>query len=162
MRNLNHMIRFVTTTMFFGAFLLTGCASLTGDRGSGAAGERRGAARDIPADAKLVASGQPPLSFLFPAGGGKVYLYDQSSDSLLHTADLGTGNTTGGLLLLDPERRVFAGRDVNTKPEDDVVLVKAIDPKHRFAIYFQAPALKVEQESDDSPGPTTRPAGGAK
>src|SRR5687768_3843667 len=104
-----------TTAMLLGTLLLAGCASRRD--ASGPPGQRTGAAREIPADAQLVATGRPPLSFLFPHGGGKVYLYDQTDDALLHTADIPSGDTVSGLLLLDAERRAFVGRDVNTDPE---------------------------------------------
>ena len=135
------------TAILLAALLLAGCASR--DRSSAAPGQRTGAAREIPAGAQLVATGRPPLSFLFPRGGGKVYLYDQTDDSLLFTADLSSGDTNSGLLILDAERRAFVGRDVNTDPSDDVVLLKPIEVKHRFAIYFERAQYKVEAEGDD-------------
>src|SRR5689334_20481418 len=79
-------------------------------------GDTRSAARDIPGDAKLVASGQPTISFLFPAGPGSLYLYDETSNSLLHTAQIGADNSMGGLFLLDRTRRSFIGRTPGSEP----------------------------------------------
>jgi hypothetical protein len=153
----------MTMCRVFLVLILLCAAALSGCASPGARpGERRSAARDIPSDAKLVASGQPSISFLFPPGPGSLYLYDETSNSLLHTAQIGTDNSMGGLFLLDRSRRSFIGRTPGSQPDDDVILLTTIDPDHRYAIYYAASKAKVEVEGGENHhDPTTRPVHGS-
>jgi hypothetical protein len=99
--------------------------------------DRTGAARGVPAEAQVVAEGVPPLSFLYSGHGGTLYVYDQTSDALIHTADFGPNmSTTGGIVMIDADRRALVLNDAN---KNSVTLVASVDPKHRYTMWFMPP-----------------------
>jgi hypothetical protein len=116
--------------------LLAGCAANNRETVR-PSDDRTGAARGVPAEAYVVAEGKPPLSFLYSGHGGTLYVYDQTSDALIHTADFGPNlSTTGGIVMIDVERKMLVLNDAN---KNSVTLVSQIDPSHRFTMWFLPP-----------------------
>jgi hypothetical protein len=115
--------------------VVAGCASSKPvDRPSS---DRTGAARGVPAEAQVVAEGVPPLSFLYSGHGGTLYVYDQTSDTLIHTADFGPDrSTTGGVMMIDADRKALVLNDAN---KNSVTLVSSIDPRHHYTMWFMPP-----------------------
>jgi hypothetical protein len=99
--------------------------------------DRTGSARGVPTEAQVVAEGMPPLSFLYSGHGGTLYVYDQSADALIHTADFGPDRSTaGGIVKIDVERKALVLDDAN---KNSVTLVSSVDPKHRYTMWFMPP-----------------------
>ena len=108
--------------------------------------DRTGSARGIPPEAQVVAEGMPPLSFLYSGHGGTLYVYDQTADSLIHTADFGPDRSTlGGIVKIDVERKALVLDDAN---KNSVTLVSSVDPKHRYTMWFMPPGLPAGQKGD--------------
>jgi hypothetical protein len=127
--------------------LLAGCASKTVVVHPSS--DRTGAARGVPAEAQVVAEGVPPLSFLYSGHGGTLYVYDQTSDALIHTADFGPNmSTTGGIVMIDAEKRSLVLNDAN---KNSVTLVASVDPKHRYTMWFMPPGPPGGRKGADSP-----------
>src|SRR5687767_14936397 len=83
----NYRLTQIASALTMHAFVaLPGCSTELSGEPARFAHARTGAARSIPSEAKVVAEGNPPLSFLFQ-GGGFLYIYDETSDSLIHTSD---------------------------------------------------------------------------
>jgi len=113
--------------------------------------DRTGAARGVPAEAQVVAEGVPPLSFLYSGHGGTLFVYDQTSDTLIHTADFGPDrSTTGGIVMIDAERHALVLNDANKK---SVTLVASVDPKHRYTMWFLPPGVHPGGRSGAGNGP---------
>lgn len=111
--------------------------------------DRTGAARGVPAEAQVVAEGVPPLSFLYSGHGGTLYVYDQTSDALIHTADFGPNmSTAGGIVKIDVERKALVLDDAN---KNSVTLVGAVDPKHRYTMWFMPPGPPGGRKGSDGP-----------
>jgi hypothetical protein len=110
---------------------------------------REGATRDIPRDARVVAEGAPPLSFLF-TGGGAVYVYDQTTDTLVHTARLPAqqGATVAGVISIDPDKRALVGRSAEGT-NDELVLAHPLDPSHRLTMWFAPDKQAHAQDAAD-------------
>jgi hypothetical protein len=110
--------------------------------------DRTGAARGVPAEAQVVAEGVPPLSFLYSGHGGTLYVYDQTSDALIHTADFGPNmSTAGGIVMIDAERKALVLNDSN---KNSVTLVASIDPRHRYTMWFMPPGPPGGRKGGDS------------
>ena len=108
--------------------------------------DRTGSARGIPAEAQVVAEGTPPLSFLYSGHGGTLYVYDQTADALIHTADFGPDRSTlGGIVMIDAERKALVLNDSN---KNSVTLVASVDPKHRYTMWFMPPVPPGGQKGD--------------
>lgn len=127
--------RSVTTLAVFMLAAAGGCA----DRGepvhvrwNSERGFHSGVA-SLPADAEVVAEGQPPLTYLNQRAG-TLYVFDITSDSLIHTADM--DDAGGALFVLDAHQKALLARPLAQK-DQDVVLAEPIDPSHRFSMRFR-------------------------
>jgi hypothetical protein len=141
-RRLTSLAALLATGLF-----LTGCAGSKPEvvRPSS---DRTGSARGVPAEAQVVAEGVPPLSFLYSGHGGTLYVYDQTADSLIHTADFGPDRSTaGGIVMIDAERKALVLNDAN---KNAVTLVASVDPKHRYTMWFMPPVAP-GQKADKGP-----------
>jgi hypothetical protein len=125
---------------------LTGALAAAGCATSARPYDRVGVKRDVPRDARVVAEGAPPLSFLF-TGGGSLYVYDQTTDTLVHTARLPSQQgaaVVAAVISIDPDKRALVGRSAEGS-NDELVLAHPLDPNHRFTMWF-APDKSVHAE----------------
>jgi hypothetical protein len=144
----SHLRLLAKSTMLGIVLLLAGCASNKRDvvRPSD---DRTGAARGVPAEAQVVAEGKPPLSFLYSGHGGTLYVYDQTSDALIHTADFGPNvSTAGGIVMIDVDRKALVLNDAN---KNSVTLVSQVDPNHRYTMWFLPPGSRPGQRTENVP-----------
>jgi len=92
----------------------------------------------VPVNAQLIAEGVPPLSVVV-SRPGVVYLFDKSTQSMPHSADLsGMTGVTGVVLSFDLEHKAFTARVPPQKYEDGTVLLSPVDVTHRYQIWFVA------------------------
>jgi hypothetical protein len=86
---------------------------------------------------RVVAEGQPPLSFL-AVPPGRLVLRDLTAGSIVHTSilpaveDGGSGHAR--LYLLDKDREILVS---STEGEAEIILLPSIRPDHRYSITYE-------------------------
>ncbi|HYO07329.1 MAG TPA: hypothetical protein VER17_00020 [Tepidisphaeraceae bacterium] len=165
------MVTIHTKIMLSGVLLLTGCggsaareakrpadpAAVTAHVGSDVPRPAR-----LPSSARIAAEGVPPLSAVL-GRPGTLYLFDQTSGSMPHSADFtGIGSVTALILSLDTDRKALVAReDPDTPPEKAIVLLAPLEMSHRYTMWF-VPAEGSAGAGDhkaEEVVPTTAPAG---
>jgi len=103
----------------------------------------------MPPGSQVVAEGQPPLSYLIPDQGARVRVWDLTTGSLIHSADL-PANSQGAVLVLDAKSQKLLIRSLNNN--DQAVLLDGLSPTDEYRIML----LPGGNINDTSPatGPT--------
>jgi hypothetical protein len=84
----------------------------------------------VPDSAEIAAQGKLPLSFLV-SRSGMLYIYDQDTKSLIYSGEMRDDDQV--LIQIDPEQKAITAQGSMGEP---VTLVKKIDPKDRYSMYF--------------------------
>ncbi|MCC7349667.1 MAG: hypothetical protein IT446_03785 [Phycisphaerales bacterium] len=106
--------------------------------------------RMLPPGAQVVAEGQPPLSYLIPEEGARIQVWDLTTSSLVHTANL-PASSQGSVLVLDAKSQKLLIRSMNNN--DQAVLLDGLSPTDQYRI-----TLLPEGNTYDA-GPATAPIG---
>jgi hypothetical protein len=106
--------------------------------------------RMLPPGAQVVAEGQPPLSYLIPEEGARIQVWDLTTSSLVHTANL-PANSQGAVLVLDAKSQKLLIRSMNNN--DQAVLLDGLSSTDQYRI-----TLLPEGNTYDA-GPATAPFG---
>jgi len=87
--------------------------------------------RMLPPGAQVVAEGQPPLSYLVPDEGARVQVWDLTTGSLVHSAEL-PASAQGSVLVLDAKSQKLLIRSLNNN--DQAVLLDGLSPTDQYRI----------------------------
>ncbi|MCC6424201.1 MAG: hypothetical protein IT447_12035 [Phycisphaerales bacterium] len=108
--------------------------------------------RMLPPGSQVVAEGVPPLSYLIPDDGARVQVWDLTTGSLVHTADL-PGDSKGSVLVLDAKSQKLLIRSLNNN--DQAVLLDGLSATDEYRITL----LPEGNANDVAPATTPAPLG---